>query len=113
MDVLLVSQYFWPEDFRVNDLVRGLAERGHGVTVLTGKPNYPGGSFFPGYGFLRPVREEYGGAEVLRAPLMRGERAGVIDGEKQPRGFVSAGDLRRPRTPKNVEHLDTGTGFGK
>ena len=70
MKVLVISQYFWPEAFRINDLVQGLTERGHGVTVLTGKPNYPDGSFFPGYGFLRPVREEYRGAEVLRVPLV-------------------------------------------
>ena len=70
LNVLVVSQYFWPEAFRINDLVRGLKERGHRVTVLTGKPNYPLGFFFPGYGFLRPVREEYGGAEVLRVPLV-------------------------------------------
>jgi colanic acid biosynthesis glycosyl transferase WcaI len=78
LNVLVVSQYFWPETFRVNDLVEGLKDRGHNVTVLTGKPNYPGGSFFPSYGFLRPVREEYGGAEVLRVPLVpRGSGSGT------------------------------------
>ena len=43
MHLLVVSQYFWPEDFRVNDLVSGLENRGHKVTVLTGLPNYPSG----------------------------------------------------------------------
>ena len=78
MNVLVVTQYFWPESFRVNDLVLGLKERGHEVTVLTGKPNYPGGSFFDGYGFFRPVREDYRGMEVLRVPLVpRGGGGGV------------------------------------
>jgi glycosyltransferase involved in cell wall biosynthesis len=76
--VLIVTQYFWPEVFLINDLVRGLQERGHKVTVLTGKPNYPNGSFFPGYGFLKPVREKYGRAEVLRVPLVpRGSGSGA------------------------------------
>lgn len=70
MKVLIVSQYFWPESFRINDLSQGLVERGHEVTVLTGKPNYPEGSFFPGYSALRPVRERYEGARVLRVPLV-------------------------------------------
>ena len=70
MRVLIVSQYFWPESFRINDLSQGLVERGHEVTVLTGRPNYPGGSLFPGYGVLRPVREDYKGTEVLRVPLV-------------------------------------------
>ena len=78
MRVLVVSQYFWPESFRVNDLTDGLVERGHEVTVLTGKPNYPGGSFFSGYGLLRPVRERYGKAGVLRVPLVpRGSGRGA------------------------------------
>jgi len=47
MKVLIVSQYFWPENFRINDLAEELVERGHQVTVLTGIPNYPSRAFFP------------------------------------------------------------------
>lgn len=43
MKILIVSQYFWPENFRVNDLVKELISRQHQVTVLTGIPNYPVG----------------------------------------------------------------------
>ena len=68
--ILIVSQYFWPESFRINDLATGLMERGYEVTVLTGKPNYPSGSFFPGYSFLRPARENYGDVKVLRVPVI-------------------------------------------
>lgn len=78
MRVLIVSQYFWPENFRVNDLALGLLERGHEVSVLTGRPNYPGGSLFPGYGLLRPVRESYGGATVFRVPLVPRGKGGSV-----------------------------------
>jgi glycosyltransferase involved in cell wall biosynthesis len=70
MKVLVVTQYFWPEDFRINDLVLGLRDRGHHVTVLTGKPNYPGGRFFPGYGFFRRPRDDFHGVPVVRVPLV-------------------------------------------
>lgn len=40
MKILIVSQYFWPENFRINDLVEGLVDRGHTVAVLTGQPTY-------------------------------------------------------------------------
>jgi len=70
MHVLIVSQYFWPEDFRINDLAVGLVEKGHRVTVLTGIPNYPGGKFFPGYGALSGRRELFQGIEILRVPLI-------------------------------------------
>lgn len=70
MNILVVTQYYWPENFRVNDLVEALAARGHRVTVLTGLPNYPGGSFFEGYGCTGPYRETHGGARVVRVPLV-------------------------------------------
>ena len=70
MRVLIVSQYFWPENFRINDVAAGLKERGHEVTVLTGIPNYPEGSFFRGYGIFRKEREDYRGVRVVRVPLV-------------------------------------------
>jgi len=76
--VLILSQYFWPENFRINDVAAGLAERGHAVTVYTGQPNYPGGRFFDGYGFLGPLREQYGAIEIRRVPLLaRGDGGGA------------------------------------
>lgn len=76
MRVLIVTQYFWPENFRINDLAEGLQQRGHKVTVLTGKPNYPSGRFYDGYGFFSKRRETYEGMEVIRAPLLPRGRAG-------------------------------------
>ena len=70
MRILIVSQYFWPENFRVNDLSTGLVQRGHQVTILTGIPNYPDGKFYPGYNFFKNTRQNYCGAQVIRVPLI-------------------------------------------
>jgi len=81
LKILIVTQYFWPENFRINDLATGLRERGHEVTVYTGKPNYPEGRFFPGYGFFGRAREDYHGIRVIRVPLIprgAGGRLGLI-----------------------------------
>lgn len=78
MRVLVVTQYFWPENFRINDLVQGLCERGHQVTVLTGIPNYPSGRVFPGYGYFSKLREHYAGAEVIRVPLIPRGNGGAV-----------------------------------
>jgi len=78
MNILIVTQYFWPENFRINDLVSGLVERNHKVTVLTGIPNYPEGRFFAGYGVFSKVSQVYLGAKVLRVPLLpRGKGSGI------------------------------------
>lgn len=76
MNVLIITQYFWPENFRINDLAEGLKQRGHKVTVLTGKPNYPSGRFYDGYGFFSKPRETYKGITVVRSPLLPRGRAG-------------------------------------
>jgi len=70
MKILIVSQYFWPESFRINDLVTELVKRGHEVSVLTGKPNYPQGKLYKGYSLFSHRREEYNGAKVYRVPLV-------------------------------------------
>jgi len=70
MNILVVSQYFWPENFRINDLVTSLKERGHEIHVLTGKPNYPYGKFFKGYGFFTKFFDEYNGINIIRAPIL-------------------------------------------
>jgi len=68
--LLVVSQYFWPEPFRVNDLVTELARRGHDVTVLTGTPNYPEGRTYPEFAQDPSRFVSYAGAEVVRVPLV-------------------------------------------
>ena len=78
MKVLIVTQYFWPEDFRINDLALGLKQRGWEVTVLTGKPNYPRGSFFEGYGFLKRSRDSYEGIPIIRIPLLPRGGGGAV-----------------------------------
>jgi glycosyltransferase involved in cell wall biosynthesis len=67
--VLVVSQYFWPETFRINEVVRSLVEKGVEVDVLTGKPNYPEGAVFNGYRAGGCQVESWAGATVYRVPL--------------------------------------------
>lgn len=78
MRLLVVSQYFWPENFRINDLVADMVARGHEITVLTGQPNYPSGGFFPGYGWGKRTTQAYHGANIVRVPLVARGRAGPI-----------------------------------
>tara|TARA_B100001059_G_scaffold219955_1_gene241484 strand:- start:7711 stop:8907 length:1197 start_codon:yes stop_codon:yes gene_type:complete len=69
MKILIVSQYFWPEEFRVNDLAIELVKRGHEVSVITGIPNYPKGKFYQGYNFNYKI-EYYKGIKLYRVPIL-------------------------------------------
>lgn len=78
MKILVVTQYFWPEQFRINDLCEELAARGHDVTVYTGLPNYPEGKFYSGYSFAGPYNETLGKIKIIRVPLIpRGKNKSV------------------------------------
>ncbi len=66
----MVSQYFWPENFRINDLVQEWTKRGHTVTVLTGKPNYPAGTVFPAFRDNPAQFSTYHGARIVRVPML-------------------------------------------
>ena len=77
MRILIISQYFYPENFRINDLCFGLQENGHKITVLTGKPNYPNGKFYKGYSFFKNRFEKINGIDVYRSNLFpRGSGSG-------------------------------------
>lgn len=77
MRLLVVSQYFWPENFRINDLVAELVKRGHHITVLTGLPNYPEGKIFNQFCTNPAHYSNYEGAEVIRVPLMPRGQGGL------------------------------------
>ncbi|KXJ51766.1 MAG: glycosyltransferase WbuB [Thalassospira sp. Nap_22] len=70
MRILIVSQYFWPENFRINDLCEELVRRGHDVTVLTGLPNYPSGTVFDEYKQSPKIFRDYKGVKVIRVPVI-------------------------------------------
>ena len=78
MRILIVSQYFWPEGFRINDVVKSLVEKGIEVDVLTGKPNYPEGKIFSGYKFWGCSHESWCGTNIFRVPLLpRGKNSAL------------------------------------
>ncbi|WP_082400461.1 glycosyltransferase family 4 protein [Citromicrobium sp. WPS32] len=70
LKILILSQYFWPEGFRVNDLTSELIARGHEVTVLTGLPNYPDGEVFADYRDHPEKYASFEGAPVHRVPVI-------------------------------------------
>ncbi len=78
MKILILSQYFWPEAFRINDVAESLVDAGDDVTVLTGHPNYPDGKVFAGYRSISVVVEERQGIRVFRVPIVPRGRATAL-----------------------------------
>ena len=68
--ILIVSQYFYPEPFRINDIAFSLAKRGHEVSVITGIPNYPSGKTYPGYSLFKKRKEIVNQVSIQRLFLI-------------------------------------------
>lgn len=74
--ILVIAQYFYPEQFRINDICTEWVKRGYKVTVVTGIPNYPQGKYYDGYGLFKKRKETYNGMDIKRIPLIpRGNNA--------------------------------------
>ena len=91
----MLSQYYWPESFRINEVVASLRRVGCHITVLTGQPNYPRGIIFDGYHAGSFGVQQHGlGYSIYRVPLMPRGRGGAIGLAANYLSFVlSAGVL--------------------
>jgi colanic acid biosynthesis glycosyl transferase WcaI len=70
MRILIVTQYFWPEEFRVNDIVKYFLKKGYQVDVLTGLPNYPNLQIYNEYQKNKQKYNNYVGANIIRVPII-------------------------------------------
>lgn len=70
LKILISSMHFSPENFRINDIAQEWVSRGYEVSVLTGYPNYPEGSLYPGYSRKIVFTEKVLGVEVIRIPIL-------------------------------------------
>lgn len=78
MNVLLVTQNFYPENFKSNDIAFDLVKKGHAVTVLTSIPNYPKGKFYDGYGIFKKRIEVFQGVKIYRTLVIPRGKAGAL-----------------------------------
>lgn len=70
MNLLILTNHFYPESFRVNDIAFERAQSGDDVTVLTGIPDYPEGHFHKGYSLFKKRVEWVNGVKVVHVPLI-------------------------------------------
>lgn len=77
MRILVVTQYFWPENFRINDLVSEFCGLDHEVTILTGRPNYPSGVVYPEFRLNPSAFAKFESANIVRVPVISRGKGGL------------------------------------
>ncbi len=77
--ILLVTQYFYPESFKSNDIAFELVKKGYEVDALVSIPNYPAGEYYKEYGVFSKRIQLINGVRVYRAfQTPRGKKASGI-----------------------------------
>lgn len=66
MNILVICQYYYPENFQINPICEQLVQDGNKVTVLTGLPNYPTGIIPDEYKHGKKRDEIIKGVHVIR-----------------------------------------------
>jgi len=100
MKLLIISQYFWPESFIINQLSNTLTMQGHQIVVLTGKPNYPDGLIYSMYQQKGVQHQEYDGVEIIRVPMRPRKTGSGKDLILNYLSFIMSGVLRFPALVK-------------
>jgi glycosyltransferase involved in cell wall biosynthesis len=76
--ILIVTECFYPEEFKINDIALSWKNKGYDVDVLTLVPTYPLGKVLLGYknGFFR--KDEYQGINIFRIHAVTGYRDSAV-----------------------------------
>ena len=94
MKILIISQYYYPENFIINDFVKSLKNKGNYIEVLTGLPNYPGGKFYNGYNLFNKNKEIVDDIIIHRSRLFPRFNAGKFSISLNYISFVIFGTLK-------------------
>ena len=70
MKILLITQYYWPENSIVTDIAESLQQKGNDITVLTGLPNYPQGSIYDDYKKGKNRKQTHNGVRIIRSKVV-------------------------------------------
>lgn len=68
--ILIICQYFWPDNFLVNEISEEFVKRGYKVTVLTGLPDYATSKIPKKYKWFKNRKENYNGVDIIRVPII-------------------------------------------
>ena len=64
--ILIVTEYFYPEEFKINEVAQEFKNKGFQVDILTNNPTYPLGKVFKHYKNKFISKETYKGMNIYR-----------------------------------------------
>lgn len=115
MHILAFSHYYPPEvnapASRMSEHARTWVQMGHRVTIVTGAPNHPTGTLFPGYRNRLFQRETVDGVDVIRVWTLLAANQGFIRRSLNHLSFLLSVVLQGWRLPASDLILSTSPQF--
>lgn len=103
MNILIVTEVFWPEHFLINDFAQEMVARGHHVSVMTRQPSYPDGHVFSGYKNEKLSEEDWGNIKITRFEIVDGYKDSKIKKVENYFHYVKRG---KEVIPQLIEGID-------
>ena len=75
--ILIVTEYFYPEEFKINEVALEFTKKGYYVDILTNNPTYPHGEVFRNYKNKLFSKETFQGMTVYRVKTITGYKTNV------------------------------------
>ena len=76
--ILIVTEYFYPEEFKINEIALAWKDKGYEVDILTQNPTYPFGKIFDGYKNRWYYKDNYNGMTVYRVKAVTGYKESLF-----------------------------------
>ncbi|NVJ54196.1 MAG: glycosyltransferase family 4 protein [Campylobacteraceae bacterium] len=76
--ILIVTEYFYPEEFKINEVAQEWKKKGYDVDILTQNPTYPHGKIFKNYKNKWFTKESYNGMNIYKVKAVTGYKTSLF-----------------------------------
>ena len=91
--ILIITECFHPEEFRINDLCESWSEKGLDIDVITLVPTYPVGKVFSGYKNRLFKKDKYKKINIYRVYAVTGYRDNALKKNLKYVNFMILGSV--------------------
>ena len=103
--ILIVTEYFYPEEFKINEVAREWKNKGYEVDILTQNPTYPFGEIYTDYQNKWYSREVWHGINIYRVKAVTGYKSSLFKKLLKYFSFMTIGSIVSLRIGKKYDYV--------
>ena len=91
--ILIITECFYPEEFKINDIALSWKNKGYDIDVLTLVPTYPFGKVFPNFKNTFFQKDNYQDINIFRVYAITGYRDSALKKKMKYLNFMILGSI--------------------